>query len=208
MPRVDTDHFIWFIFTSRKKQTNKKTTVPVVPFSLVQRKLQHIGETANANFGEFRIDSVPNNVALSRSKFDENMNTIQGAQTEAFNHGSSCCDASLLTNVPPSLSTLKLLLQHNQARLIDLFLQEFLPLFPVLLQNRKRFLEVLSGTADLFRINLQVSSFPWVLLCSECIFFYKAGQSAQPRRSMLVLLRHCLLCTDCIFHCGTSGVVR
>lgn len=40
-------------------------------------------------------------------------------------------------------------------------------------------------------------------------FFYKAGQSTQPRRSILVLLCHCLLCTDCIFHCATvSGVAR
>lgn len=96
------------LFLHREKKQNKKTTVPVVRFSLVPRKLQHIGERANANFGEFRIDSVPNSVAQSSSKFDENVNTIHGAQTEASDQGSPCCDASLLTNVPPFLSTLKM----------------------------------------------------------------------------------------------------
>lgn len=102
---VDTDNFISFIFASRKKQ---KTSVPIVPFSLVPRKLQHTQEIANTNFGEFRIDSLPNSVAQSSSQFEENMNSIHRAQTEASNPGSSCCHVSLLTNVPPFLSMLKL----------------------------------------------------------------------------------------------------
>lgn len=97
---------LFYLFLHWEKNKNKKPTVPIVPFCLAQRKLQHIGETAN--FGEFRIDSVPNSVAQSSSKFDENMNTIQGAQTEASNQGSSCSDVPLLTNAPPFLSMLKL----------------------------------------------------------------------------------------------------